>query len=205
MTLTIDCLRHGEAMGGNTYRGVTDDPLTQHGWESMQNILQGRVWDQVITSPPQRCADFAHQYARGKALPLQVNKQFQEYDFGDWDGLSTAEIQAHGQGDKLKAFWFDPYVNTPPNAEQLTAFHQRVQQGWRSVIEQSALVQGAAEERRILLITHAGVIRALVSHVLDIPPSHQMQMVIPYASLTGFRIDYYEGEYHVCLQYLGIT
>ena len=205
MTLYIDCLRHGEIIGGSKYRGVTDEPLTQHGWASMENRLQGQQWDQVITSPLQRCSDFADHYAKDQNIPLLTNKQFQEYDFGDWDGLSVTEIEDNGQGDLLNAFWLKPYDNIPPNAEQLTAFHQRIQQAWRALIRKSKSTSVSTKEQRILLITHAGVIHALVSHVLAIPPSHQMQMAIPHASLTGFRIDFHKEEYHVCLQYLGLT
>ena len=35
MLTTIDLIRHGEPVGGRKYRGQTDDPLSEKGWEQM--------------------------------------------------------------------------------------------------------------------------------------------------------------------------
>ncbi len=210
MAIWIDCLRHGDVVGGQKYRGITDDPVRDKGWQAMQAMTKEKSWQQIISSPLQRCAAFAHHYAQTSSTPLQLNHAFQEYNFGDWDGLTISEIEQKGQQDLLHAFWQNPHDNPPPNAEAITSFNHRVQQGWQTLLttttkQQAHKTPAVTKDKHILLITHAGVIRALVSHVLAIPITHQMRIITPLASMTSFRIDYYQQEQHVCLNYLGLT
>jgi broad specificity phosphatase PhoE len=205
MTIWIDCLRHGDVIGKQKYRGITDDPGSDSGWQAMHIMTAGKSWQQIISSPLQRCAAFAHHYAKASDTPLQLNNAFQEYNFGDWDGLTINEIEQKEQQDLLHAFWKNPQENPPPNAEAIASFHHRVQQGWQALLATATAKQEKTTDQQLLLITHAGVIRALVSHVLAIPNTHQMRIAIPLASMTRFRIDHYQQEQHVCLQYLGLT
>jgi broad specificity phosphatase PhoE len=206
MTIWIDCLRHGDAVGGQKYRGITDDPLSDKGWQAMQAMTEGKSWQQIISSPLQRCAAFSHDYAQTSSTPLQLNCAFEEYNFGDWEGLTINEIEQKGQQDLLHAFWDNPYNNPPPNAEIITSFNHRVQQGWQALLATNTSKQQATtQDQHLLLITHAGVIRALASYILAIPITHQMRIAIPLASMTSFRIDHYQQEQHVCLNYLGLT
>ena len=211
MTIWIDCLRHGDVIGGQKYRGITDDPVSNKGWQAMQAMTEKKSWQKIISSPLQRCSAFAHHYAQTSSIPLQLNHAFQEYNFGDWDGLTINDIEQKGQQDLLHAFWDNPYNNPPPNAEAIISFHHRVQQGWQELLttttskQQAHKIPTTTQDKHLLLITHAGVIRALVSHVLAIPITHQMRIIIPLASMTSFRIDHYQQEQHVCLHYLGLT
>ncbi len=53
----IDMLRHGELSGGEKYRGITDDPLTEKGKAGMDAVWQCVKQDiqLVVTSPLTRC------------------------------------------------------------------------------------------------------------------------------------------------------
>ena len=56
----IDLLRHGESIGGRRYRGQQDDALSELGWEQMWQSVGGHdAWQQIVTSPLQRCHTFA--------------------------------------------------------------------------------------------------------------------------------------------------
>ena len=56
----IDLMRHGEPVGGRRYRGQTDDPLSEKGWQQMWDAAgEFRGWQHIVTSPLQRCAAFA--------------------------------------------------------------------------------------------------------------------------------------------------
>jgi len=59
-TTVIDLLRHGDVEGGDVFRGSSDDPLSDDGWRQMQDALEDKSgWDVIITSPLQRCCEFA--------------------------------------------------------------------------------------------------------------------------------------------------
>ena len=60
--LRIDLLRHGESRLSHTLRGHIDDELTEKGWQQMQSTfdhITEKNWDVVVSSPLQRCANFA--------------------------------------------------------------------------------------------------------------------------------------------------
>jgi len=179
LNTTIDLLRHGEVNGLACYRGITDDPLTERGWEQMQAAVNNNEWDLIVSSPLCRCLDFATQSSRQRKIPLNIEVGFQEINFGDWEGKTADEIEKN-QPDALMAFYADPFKNSPPNGEMLTDFHQRIQNAWRQLLIQH---QG----KHILIITHAGVIRALFSLLLKIPIENNFSIQVNHACLSSFQ------------------
>ena len=91
----IDLIRHGEPAGGRRYRGHgLDDPLTEKGWSQMWDAVgEFSAWQQIITSPMQRCQAFAHALGERHAIPVTVESRFKEVGFGVWEGLSHDEVK----------------------------------------------------------------------------------------------------------------
>jgi alpha-ribazole phosphatase/probable phosphoglycerate mutase len=122
----IDLLRHGEPEGGQRYRGKRDDPLSELGWQQMRDLLPvNKPWQQIITSPLKRCSAFAEDLARQTGLPLAYEPGLREIDFGDWEGQSPAALE-QADSAAFYAFYDDPLNNTPPGAEPLVDFQQRI-------------------------------------------------------------------------------
>lgn len=182
-TTIIDLLRHGEPVGGKKYRGHLDDPLSERGWDEMRAAVDGQcLWDAVVTSPLTRCTVFAQELAKQHRLPLEVEPRFKEIGFGSWEGRTAAELLQADPG-CVTRFWADPVAHRPPGAEPLTAFAERVLQAWNDVATKH---QG----RRVLIVCHAGVIRMLIRHVLDMPLNRLFRIHVPSASLTRLAIDH---------------
>ncbi|WP_305909333.1 alpha-ribazole phosphatase family protein [Methylomarinum sp. Ch1-1] len=175
-TTTIDLLRHGEALGGACYRGRTDDPLTPLGWRQMQRQTADQCWDRIISSPLARCHDFAKQLAKQKNLPLHVDARWQEIDFGDWDGKTAAQIEQRSPA-ALTRYYADPCGNTPPHGEKHADFSRRVDRAWQALLSRYP-------EQHLLVVTHAGVIRTLLSQLLGIPFRQSFQIGIGHACLS---------------------
>ena len=91
----VGLLRHGETEGGNVYRGWHDDPMTSTGWRQMK-ISTTRLthWDQIISSPLQRCSSFAKRFAQTHAIPYKEDARLMEIHFGQWEGYSAKQIMA---------------------------------------------------------------------------------------------------------------
>jgi len=185
ITTRIDCLRHGDVEGGPCFRGRSDDPLSTIGWQKMQQRCQGRQWDAVVSSPLVRCRAFAQALANDQRLPLAIDADWMEIDFGAWEGLTATQIDASHPG-AVRRFYADPSLFTPPDAESHQTFSQRICRGWERLLTQQA-------GRHVLLVTHAGPIRALFSQVLAIPVSHALHIDIPHACLTRFSC-FAEGD-----------
>ena len=161
----IDLLRHGEAAGGARFRGRSDDPLTPRGEAQVAAAVAdlegwgGPPWAGVVTSPLRRCRRPAEALARARGLPLTVDGDLREMDFGAWEGRCAEEIQAT-DGARLAAFWDDPWQHPPPGGETLAAFAARVAAAWERLL---------ARDAPLLVFTHGGVLRLLLAHVLDLP------------------------------------
>jgi probable phosphoglycerate mutase len=181
----VDFFRHGEPVGGRRYRGDgADDPLSEKGWAQMWAAVADFVpWQRVVTSPMRRCSAFAEALAAKHGLPLRVEHRFREVGQGSWEGLSPEEIIERDPR-SYRDFYLDPVRNRPPGAEPLEAFGQRVAQAYRDVVATHA-------GEHVLVIAHAGVIRAALCHVLQSDPVAWYRTRIDTAGLTRFR----HGEY----------
>lgn len=183
--IIIDFLRHGEPRGGARFRGNgCDDPLSEQGWRQMWQTLGESLhwpWDAVLTSPLARCRAFAEAVCARKPTPLRVIEDLREVGFGEWEGCSLDEIRA-GRTAEYRAFYADPAKNRPPGAEPLAEFRQRVERALIAEIE-------TTDAERLLVVTHAGVIRSLVGWVLGVPDDRIYRLDCDYASISQIRHD----------------
>lgn len=182
-TTVIDLIRHGEPEGGPMFRGHTDHPLSDRGWQQMETALAaGECWDAVLTSPLQRCASFASAVGTRLGVPVYQDERLAEISFGAWEGQTTEQV-AQTWGDALQRFWGDPVNHPPPGGETLAAFRLRVLDAWA---HWSASLAG----QRVLLVCHGGVIRMVLAGVLEIPLQASFRVLaVPYASRSRIRLD----------------
>ncbi len=188
--IVVDLLRHGEPEGGEVLRGRVDHPLSKRGWSQMQKaaalsdaLTKTAItpnWTHLISSPLQRCRGFAEQLAREIKLDLQVMEQWQEIDYGDWDGMLLTEwrLQAASQ---FKEFRKDLSKLAPPNGEDYLSFRDRVLNAWQEI---SALPDAS----HVLLVTHGGVLRVLLPTVLGMPLNRSHPLSIPFASFSRVNL-----------------
>jgi broad specificity phosphatase PhoE len=184
----IDLLRHGECQGGEIFRGTTDVELTDKGWQQMHasSACEQPPWQQVITSPLKRCALFAEQLAQQHHLPWDINHDFAEINFGDWEGCLIKDVERQ-HGESLKKFWHSPTSNTPPNGEPMVDFSARLQHGWQTVIEDF-------RGQHILLVNHGGALRVLLTQILSMPLDAIVRIEVPYACLTRVKVYHTAGR-----------
>ena len=182
MTVTLDLIRHGEPVGGRKYRGQIDDPLSDKGWDQMRAAVgDAAPWTRIVSSPLRRCHAFAESLASELGLPLTLDSRFREVGFGEWEGLTAAEIEARWPG-SLARFKIDPVGARPDRAEALPDFHARVSVALDELITSS---DGA----HLLLVCHAGVIRMTLAWALQIPLVHAYRVEVASASLTRLRFE----------------
>lgn len=179
---TIDLIRHGEPVGGKKYRGQLDDPLSDKGWRQMREAVgDHRPWDAIVTSPLCRCADFAAELAARHGLPIDEDARLREIGFGAWEGRTAAELLAQ-DAEILHRFWSDPINNTPPGAETLAAFRDRVVAAWDDLLERY-------EGKHVLVVGHAGMMRMIIRHVLDMPLDAMFRLAVPNAGISRIEVE----------------
>jgi broad specificity phosphatase PhoE len=178
----LDLLRHGAVVGGNRFRGLDDDPLTETGWRQLRSAVDRALtagqgaWTRILTSPAPRCADFARALGRERGLPVATVTAFGERGFGAWEGRTAAELPLAD----LTRFWADPAAFDPPGAEPFAEFCRRVQAAWETL-----RVDGPGQS---LLVTHGGVIRVILGDVLGLAADRLLSIEVPHACRTRLRI-----------------
>ena len=104
MLPTLYIARHGEtawSLSGQHTR-LTDLPLTERGQSNARrlgNQLRGRSFAHVFTSPLQRARRTCE--LAGFGAEAEVDRDLLEWNYGDYEGLRTAEIHAKRPGWEL--------------------------------------------------------------------------------------------------------
>lgn len=189
LSTVVDMIRHGEPVGGKRYRGQIDDPLSEKGWAQMRGAVGDHCpWEQIISSPLSRCAEFARELAERHDLPLHFDERLMEIGFGAWEGQTAAELMAEDP-ERLMRFWSDPLNNTPPEAETLMDFRARIVAAWDELLEQHA-------GKHLLVVGHAGQMRMVIRHVLEMPLERMFRIQVDNAALTRIQVDG-QGDYQL--------
>jgi alpha-ribazole phosphatase/probable phosphoglycerate mutase len=189
----IDLMRHGAPVGGRRYRGQIDDPLSDAGWRQMWSAVgEEAPWSHIVSSPLSRCRAFADALGERHRLPVAVDPRLMEVGFGVWEGRTANELEQTEPG-ILQRFYHDPEYHRPDGAEPLDQFSARVVAAWRDL---AATYSG----RHLLVVTHAGVIRAAMAHLLGAPLATMYRIHVENAGITRFRMD---GQRPPTLQFHG--
>lgn len=177
----IDLIRHGEPVGGRAYRGHNiDDPLSDKGWQQMWDAVGDYAdWDVIVSSPLVRCRAFAEAVGERHGLPVEVEERFKEVGFGRWEGRTPDQIQ-HDDAEEYAAFYADPVNARPSGAEDLDAFIARVAHAYQGVAARHA-------GKKVLIVAHAGVMRAVIAHVVHAEPLGLYRIAVANAGITRIR------------------
>lgn len=151
--------RHGETDGESSVRfhGSADVELSSEGREQMGRLarqLRHQTFDLVVASPLRRSWRAA--WIVGGGVPVRLESDFREVDFGRWEGLTAEEIQA--QDPILYEDWQSGSAGFDyPGGEARDAFRARICRGLDRLL--------ASQTRCALLVIHKGVIRVIVEQL----------------------------------------
>jgi len=178
----IDFIRHGEPIGGRAFRGHNiDDPLSEKGWQQMREAVGDHCpWSRIISSPLSRCKAFAEELGQKHRLAVSIDERFKEVGFGDWEGKTPEQLQQQ-RLEEYNAFYADPVNKRPPGAEDLDAFIARVVSGYNDIVNNDA-------GKHVLVVAHAGVIRAAIANVLHTEPLGLYRIKVNNAGIASIRI-----------------
>lgn len=173
--LEMGLLRHGEPIGGRRYRGCgVDDPLSESGWRQMwSSVARSGSWDRIVTSPMRRAREFAEVYADRNGLRLQVMTDLREIGMGEWEGRRPMDV-ALSDPAGYAAYYADPLHGMPAGAEPLDLFYTRI----------IGVLNALEGPGRVLVVAHAGVVRAALAYALEGSLAAMMRVKVPYASLS---------------------
>lgn len=150
--------------------GATDIPLAPLGERQAHAAglaLRGRRFDAVVTSPLSRARRSCEMVLQGmdatSAYEPACLEGFREIDFGEWEGLTLAEIAERAPEAQIR--WRTEGASfTFPGGESRQGFLKRVHDTVPLAFEQHF----AAGATAILAVLHKGVIKAVMNHLLQV-------------------------------------
>jgi ribonuclease H / adenosylcobalamin/alpha-ribazole phosphatase len=173
-------LRHGETPLSTERRfaGRGDIPLTEEGLRQAA-AAAGRLAarggiDVIVTSPLRRTRQTAEAVASATGAPLVADEGLVETDFGEWEGMTTAE--ASQRWPEEVSAWMRSTDVAPPGGESFADVILRVN---------AALDRLLAEYqfRTLLLVSHVSPIKIAACRAMLAPPATLFRIQLDVASL----------------------
>jgi broad specificity phosphatase PhoE len=164
-------IRHGEtewSLSG-AHTGRTDLPLTERGQQRAQavgRLLNGHPFALVLTSPLQRALETCR--LAGYGGQAVIDNDLQEWDYGDYEGRSSPDIQKDRPGWDL---WKDGVVNGE-TVEQVAARARRV------------ISRALETNAECALFAHGHILRILTACWLQLPPNAGQLFALDTATLS---------------------
>ena len=168
--------RHGETAWSVTgqHTGLTDLPLTERGERNAARLgerLAGSVFAKVLTSPLQRAARTCE--LAGFGAVADVDRYLVEWNYGDYEGLRTAEIHAKRPDWEL----FRDGCPNGESPEQVGARADRVVSRVRAI------------EGNVLIFSSGHFLRVFAARWLGLEPAAGKFFMLDTASLSALSCE----------------
>jgi probable phosphoglycerate mutase len=181
---TLLLVRHGATVHTAEKRfsgpGGDDPGLNELGREQAARVadyLRNRVderWepvDAIVSSPMRRAAETASVIGSALDLPIVIVDDLREAAFGDWDGLTLADVEAHWPVELDT--WITSFEAAPPGGgESIAALIERVDKAL-------ARLRESYDGQTVVVVSHVNPIKRIVQDVLgaQLDVMNRMQLV----------------------------
>jgi broad specificity phosphatase PhoE len=182
-TTRLIVVRHGETLANREFRyiGRVDHPLSELGQiqaERLAEALSVLPLAAVYSSPLQRAYHTAEPIAAQHNLPVQVLDALSESRFGEWEGLSRAEVLARSEQDtQLLRTWELDTTIAPPGGESFVEVRVRVLEAIERLVD-------VHPDQTVALVSHVGVIKVLLCEALAAPLDSLFHMFLDPATIN---------------------
>ena len=164
-TITI-LLRHGDTRLSPEHRfsGLSDEPLSADGARQVsaaaRRLASGARIDAIVSSPLRRAAATAAMVAKKLVLTAATDDDLRETDFGEWEGLTIAEIQSRWP-EAVVAWQRDP-EKAPPGGESFADTACRVNRACERILREN-------KGQTVLIVSHITPIKIMLCQALGAP------------------------------------
>lgn len=149
----------------------------EHEKSKVLNSIGAIHFNKIFSSPLIRCQKLAN--ALFSTEKIIMDNRLKELNFGHWEGVSWDKIE---QTDEAR-WWFEDYISRPcPGGESYNDLIFRV----------SAFINdlktNCSTNDNLLIITHGGVIRVILSHIRGVPPLDVFNIKVEYGGVFKLMI-----------------
>jgi len=205
MVTTLYLIRHGETEGGETrrYKGTMDVLLSEKGVRQMRRvsryISQNTGLKAVYTSDLSRAVKSAEIIAEPHGLKPIIMPELRERNFGIWEGMSLDDIKER-YPEEFDAWAGNPLKYSPMGGESTIEVRDRVigaldgilrnYRGKGHGVKVSVNSESVSKkltlktDTNIAIVSHGGVNRIILCHLLGIPLENIFRIEQDYGALN---------------------
>ena len=184
MAKELILIRHGalDSTCSNRFIGKTDVGLSEHGRKQSEAIsgpISRLKAAHFIASPLRRTCETARLALSPSGQHFDIDSDLREIDFGAWEQKTFSEMSAEDPASVTLWNHFDDNFMFP-EGEALQSFIERIR----------GFAQRAANDpaETLVAITHGGVIRFLICHLLGLSLRHYLLFDVQPASICTIRL-----------------
>jgi len=188
---TLYLIRHAEVEANyqGVFGGRIDMDISPRGHEqaaALARYLKRKKFDAVYASPMKRVQQTMSPYANNGGPKPIIIPNLHEVHFGDWTGLTFAQVLERFGA--RASTWLDQLAaGTIPNAETAVAYRERIEPCVQEILRKHA-------GQQVAVFCHGGVIRQILSILLDLPLAKTAGFEIDYTSITEVHIHPHRAE-----------
>ncbi len=179
-------VRHGQTSWNDTHRfqGWLDIELDTIGMlqaKMLADYFKAEKIKHIYSSDLSRARKTAQLIQQKTESPMTISKNLRELNVGKWEGLTWDEITADfTEEEKLnEAHVFEMGGS---GGETLTQFQERILESFNQIISRES-------DQDIMIVTHGGVIRVLLCHILGCDISQRNALKIDNGSISILEIN----------------
>jgi alpha-ribazole phosphatase len=187
MIETLLFIRHAETDFAGRFCGHSDPSVNERGLRQIEELIEtlrtefagARSIDAIYASDLARALSTADAIGREFELsPIKV-PELREIGFGEWEGLSWAEIESR---DHVYARqWSEAYPYLPaPDGELFEAFQSRV-------LSEVKRILAMASHNCAAVVTHAGVMRVVLRSLCGLEEQEAWKRTKAYCSMFRYQ------------------
>jgi broad specificity phosphatase PhoE len=165
--------------------GQRDIPLSQPGIaqaEEAAAALRGVKMAEVLSSPLQRAIQTAEIIGQETGIQIARDPRLIDFQLGKWTGMTYADV---AKNEEYQRFVQQPESERIPGGESLDDIRRR------AVAAVDQALRDNATGDALAIVTHAGIIRVLITHYMGSRPAnyHRVRVSPGSISILGFSDD----------------
>lgn len=181
--MEVFLVRHTEIEQNGEARciGQTNVLLSELGKQNIHLVAARLVAlkpDLIISSDLDRCLALAESASSQLGLSVETSRSWREVDFGQWENRTWEDIERNDS--LVLQAWMKDFVRvTPPDGESFQSLHYRIG------LQMDLLLQ--RPEQRVVIVTHAGPIRAALCHAIGLPLQRAFSVDVAFGGIMHLQ------------------
>ncbi len=189
-------IRHGQtdANINKIYQGNSNVPLNDSGKEQAKILawrFKGYPIGALYSSNLERALETARAINQYHDLNLVIERDLQEISLGEWQGKTREQVKSeYSDFIQKRRDNDDIYTTAVPGGESYQMLEKRAM----AMLEK---ITGESEEEHVAIVTHGGIIKSIIGHILELPHQKRNAFDIYNTSITVLKYSVEKNRFKI--------